>query len=171
MLSSPDSEDRVIRDAVRVLVVDQRGAVLLLSTRDASNPDFTESWEIPGGGIVKGETLAEAGVREVFEETGLRLFTETMSEPLWRRSVFYTYRGEKRLQREAICSAQILEVAPSISCTGREPFEQEDHLTYRWWSVDDLLASQDTFYPRTLPHHISALLDGCHVDDPVEVWT
>lgn len=49
----------LIRDGERVLLI-QRG-----------RPPFQGYWSLPGGGVELGETLAEALVREVREETGL----------------------------------------------------------------------------------------------------
>ena len=37
--------------------------------------DGQEMWSIPGGGVERGELLGEALIREVLEETGLRLTT------------------------------------------------------------------------------------------------
>ncbi|MFJ5071533.1 NUDIX domain-containing protein [Kitasatospora sp. NPDC088556] len=37
--------------------------------------DGQEMWSIPGGGVERGELLGEALIREVLEETGLRLAT------------------------------------------------------------------------------------------------
>ena len=62
----------VRRKAVRIVLLDLAGSVLTLSTRDASNPEFPMTWELPGGGIEPGESVAAAAVREVFEETGVR---------------------------------------------------------------------------------------------------
>lgn len=93
-----------------------------------------------------------------------------MSMPLWRRDVLYTYRGERRLQHEAICVARISRLAPRIDDTGREAIEREDHLLYRWWRVDELRRSDDRFYPRSLPQHIDALLAGHHINEPLETW-
>ena len=51
----------------RVIVVHQ-GCLLLLPPRDMS-----AGWQLPGGGLAPHESLAECAVREVQEETGLRV--------------------------------------------------------------------------------------------------
>jgi 8-oxo-dGTP pyrophosphatase MutT (NUDIX family) len=152
------------------VLVDSAQSVLLLTTRDASDPGFGTSWELPGGGIARGEEIAEAAVREVREETGFSLPVADIGLPLWHRDVLYTYRGERRLQREAICRARITGLAPRIDDAGREAIEREDHLLYRWWRADELRASEERFYPRSLPQHIDALIAGLHVEEPLETW-
>ncbi|ATZ96554.1 MULTISPECIES: NUDIX hydrolase [Dickeya] len=158
------------RFAARVLLIDGSNRVLLLSTRDASNPAFLESWELPGGGVLAGESITQAVIRELYEETGITLSASSVSSPLWKRDVLYTYRGERRLQHEAICCARI-EIAPqTIDERYREPFEREDHLRYQWWPLGELRVSQETFYPITLPRHADALIAGRIIDEPLEVW-
>ena len=142
----------------------------MLSTRDASNPAFGISWELPGGGIAPQEGIAEAAVREVREETGIRILLSDVGEPLWHREVLYTYRGEKRLQHESVCVAKVVGTAPAIDITGRESIEMEDHLLHRWWRIVEMRTSNDRFYPRSLPRHIEALLAGHSVVDPLESW-
>ncbi|WP_066341755.1 NUDIX hydrolase [Azohydromonas lata] len=162
--------ERVLRFAVRVVLVDATDAVLLLSTRDASNPAFGTSWELPGGGIVAGESLSEAAVREIREETGILLSAPDLGRSLWHRDVRYTYRGERRLQREAICVARISGAGPAIDGSGREAVEQADHQQFRWWPVAELRTSAARFYPRSLPKHIDALLTGGVINEPDEEW-
>jgi 8-oxo-dGTP pyrophosphatase MutT (NUDIX family) len=50
-----------------VMVRDQRGRVLLLRRPD------NDLWTIPTGAVKRGETVAEAAVRECREETGLQV--------------------------------------------------------------------------------------------------
>ena len=54
---------------VGAIVVDQDR---LLMVRRGQRPAFGE-WSVPGGRVESGETLAEAVVREVAEETGLEV--------------------------------------------------------------------------------------------------
>ncbi|MFD4443878.1 NUDIX hydrolase [Nocardia sp. NPDC058519] len=51
--------------AASVVVVDDRGRVLLQRRVDNG------MWALPGGKMELGESLAECGVRETFEETGI----------------------------------------------------------------------------------------------------
>ncbi|MFD7551092.1 NUDIX domain-containing protein [Streptomyces sp. NPDC059578] len=53
--------------AAGVLLFDARGRVLLV------DPTYKAGWEFPGGVVEPGEAPARAGLREVEEETGLRL--------------------------------------------------------------------------------------------------
>ncbi len=160
----------VRRRAVRVVLVDSAGAVLTLSTRDATNPNFPVTWELPGGGIELGETIVEAAVREMYEETGIRIEPQDVGVPLWFREVRYLYRGERRIQNETIVVAKISGAQPCISLGLREPHELEDHQLHHWWKPLDAHATTDLFYPRTLPKHLPALLAGKIVDEPMELW-
>jgi 8-oxo-dGTP pyrophosphatase MutT (NUDIX family) len=50
---------------VRVVIRDANGYVLLVKHT------YTPGWYLPGGSVDVGETLQQAAVREVFEETGI----------------------------------------------------------------------------------------------------
>ena len=57
---------RPITLGVNVLIV-QNGEVLLV------RPTYKNSWSLPGGGLKRNETLAQAAQREVCEEVGFTL--------------------------------------------------------------------------------------------------
>jgi 8-oxo-dGTP diphosphatase len=59
---------------VAVIVEDQRGRVLLL-LRGPTAPWMPGRWNLPGGKIERGESVAEAAMRETREETALHIFT------------------------------------------------------------------------------------------------
>ncbi|WP_246268024.1 NUDIX domain-containing protein [Nonomuraea typhae] len=62
----PDAPKATSRKAsASVFVQDEGGRILLLQRTD------NDLWTIPTGGVKKDETVAEAGVRECREETGL----------------------------------------------------------------------------------------------------
>lgn len=58
--------------AVRVLLMNDDGKILIIkrSTESKTNPG---KWELPGGKVDQGESFDQALIREVFEETNLKI--------------------------------------------------------------------------------------------------
>jgi 8-oxo-dGTP pyrophosphatase MutT (NUDIX family) len=56
-----------VRASVAAVIFDRRGRILLQQRSDGGQ------WGLPGGSVEIGESVAEAVVREVREETGLRV--------------------------------------------------------------------------------------------------
>src|SRR5687768_6179890 len=64
------------RPTVGLLVLDDTQRVLLFKVedtvaRDLARPDMTLWWGPPGGGLESAESFEQAGIRELWEETGI----------------------------------------------------------------------------------------------------
>ncbi|MGB6244491.1 MULTISPECIES: NUDIX hydrolase [Gordonia] len=69
--------------AAGAVIVDDDGRVLMIKRGHAPEKG---RWSVPGGHVEPGETIAEAAVREVFEETGLQV---RVGAELWCVTVPY----------------------------------------------------------------------------------
>ena len=63
------SERAADRPVVGVIVAVRRGDQVLLAQR--SRGTYLGRWGFPGGHVERGETIVEAGLRELREETGV----------------------------------------------------------------------------------------------------
>jgi len=157
------------RSCVRVVLQDAGGRVLLFRARlESRSPEHW--WELPGGGIEPGESYQQTAVRELAEETGLRIRPEQVGPPRWRRSATWTARGLRRLQHEVVVLVRVDAHEPAIIDGGRTAEELEDYTGARWWAVADLVASSERFYPGRLPALLPAFLAGAELAEPFERW-
>jgi 8-oxo-dGTP pyrophosphatase MutT (NUDIX family) len=156
------------RDAVRVVLADRTGRVLLFHVATAEFPDGW--WELPGGGSDPGESYQETAVREIREETGLDLGQARIGQPAWRRDSTWRSRGLRRLQHEVVVYAQVAADQPAIVDGGRTAEEIEDFVAARWWSVAEIVQSRERFYPGRLPELLPRFLAGETIEEPFERW-
>lgn len=159
----------LVRKAVRVVLQDAADRILLFRNQvPASRP--SEWWDLPGGGLDPGETYVDAAVREIAEETGLRLDASAIGAPLWRRSSTWTRGDHRRVQHEFVVAARIDADAPEIDAHGWTQEEVDEYVGARWWTVDEIVASPVHFYPGRLPALLPGFLAGELVDEPFEWW-
>jgi 8-oxo-dGTP pyrophosphatase MutT (NUDIX family) len=165
----PDLHYELERSSVRVVLQDAGGRVLLFRARLASR-SREPWWELPGGGIEPGESYQQTVVRELAEETGLQVSPDQVGLPRWRRSATWTARGIRRLQHEVVVHVRLDVHEPPITDGGRTAEELEDYTGARWWTVAELLASPERFYPGRLPDLLPAFLAGADLTEPFERW-
>jgi 8-oxo-dGTP pyrophosphatase MutT (NUDIX family) len=93
------------RQAARVVLLDPGDRVLLLEASDPADASKGSWWELPGGGIERGEASGVAAARELYEETGID--GVDMGPCVWRQHAQFTFGGYHFDQHEHIHVARI----------------------------------------------------------------
>jgi 8-oxo-dGTP pyrophosphatase MutT (NUDIX family) len=154
----PTRDAPLEREAARVLLLDAADRVLLV----AHLPGGRRVWTAPGGGLEPDEDHRAAARRELDEELGL----EADPGPwVWSRTVTFPFRGVWLRQRERwyLVRADVdATEAPLIDAGTDEA---------RWWTLEELDATDEVLAPRRLTEHLTALLAEGPPDEPADVGT
>jgi len=145
------------RRTARVILLDPDDRVLLMKGRLPSDPTAAGVWFTVGGGIESGETLLEAAVREIREETGLS--DVAFGGVAWRDEVTVLDR-----KRRPVVIKDTFIVARcgggETSRSGWQAMEREFVDDMRWWSLAELAQSDEPIWPPDLALRLTTILQG-----------
>jgi 8-oxo-dGTP pyrophosphatase MutT (NUDIX family) len=152
--SSPREMDLVSRRvSARVVLLDDSGCVLLFCGSDPATEHGSAPlwWFTVGGAAQHGETLPEAAVRELQEETGLRVDPADMIGPVWRRDAVIHFNGSVIRSQEMFFVYRTRRFEPSTAGrTGLERAYIHGHCWCDETMIAELVAKGETVYPLQL---------------------
>jgi 8-oxo-dGTP pyrophosphatase MutT (NUDIX family) len=155
---------RVKRRSCRVIAIDPDGRVLLFSGQFEGR----RMWITPGGGCWPDEDDLSTACREFLEETGVRLEPERLGHIVaatagdWAASDGTIYAS-----RDNYFAVRLDAFTPTTD--GHEPLEREWIEGFRWWSVDEVDATDETVWPLGLAALVRRILAGNVPTEPVEL--
>jgi 8-oxo-dGTP pyrophosphatase MutT (NUDIX family) len=140
-----------------VLVINPEGRVLMLQGFDPADPE-SRYWITVGGGLDDGERPAEAAARELREEAGIKATAADLVGPVWSRETEFSFAGVRYAQQEEYYVLHVGQV--QVCMDDMEEIERQTVTGYRWWSLDELAATDEPFFPAEMPELLSSLATG-----------
>ena len=144
----PKREEMPYRDCVGIAVFNAEGLVFVGRRMPAGNPEDTSEaaapWQMPQGGIDKGETPIEAAWRELFEETSIRTADLIAEAPEW---IYYdlpdealgiALRGKYRGQRQRWFAFRFTGTDSDIDVTNPGDGNPAEFDKWRWEQLEAL---------------------------------
>jgi putative (di)nucleoside polyphosphate hydrolase len=142
-------EDLPYRDCVGVAVFNNEGLVFVGRRKPGGNPEHVTGnnspWQMPQGGIDKGEAPLEAAWRELYEETSIRTADLIAEAPEW---IYYDlpdealgialkgkYRGQRQRWFAFRFTGDESEIEVVSPGGGAHPAEFD---TWRWEELENL---------------------------------
>lgn len=124
------------RTTARVLPVNVEGEVLLLQDQDPAHPGVLR-WISIGGAVDDGESLVEAALRELREETGIEAEPSELTSPLLRSTYDHSWDGTA-YRSDSTFFGLLLDRDVPVTFAHLEEAEIGNVVAAQWWRPADL---------------------------------
>ena len=159
-----DQSNPTLRPGARVILLDPDDRILMIRT-ESEDTDPPVLWITPGGAVEEGESFEEAARREMWEETGITDFE--LGPCVWTRQNVWRWGKDWYDSRERYFFSRFGQT--DLTPEHMEEIEILTFTGFRWWTIEELAASDEFFVPRSFSALVAPLIAGDVPTEPIEV--
>lgn len=134
--------NKIKQKSVGAIILNAEKKLLIMYSAD------NKYWEFPKGKVERGEKELDTLKREVFEETGIRRFR---LHPLFREPIYYSFRVSGAVINKVVIYYMFK--------TGAEIKVSDEHLQYKWVTIDEVDSYLKHINQRNLVKRVRAFLN------------
>ena len=162
-----------VRETVRVLLLNPSNELLLMCVEnfDIGALDGKRNnrfWFTVGGGVEEGESITQAAIREIYEETGITKDKIDLGHIVWHGYVDLVLKGKQTRLHESYIVAQTKE-SNVFLCQPTDD-EKKTVKKLKWFSFDAIKQCPDVIFPVILSEYLPEILSGNYPDEPIELY-
>ncbi len=170
MCSTCTYQEIPIRNSIRILLINDHQELLLMGAND---PKITSKhgsyqgrfWFPIGGEIEKGESLMEAAVRELKEETGLDQEAVKFGPVVWFGEFEMILSGKLTRLKQQFLVAHTNQKSTTLENLTAE--EKQNIEKLQWFSLEAICQSKEVIFPVVLKDHLPDILEGKYPNKPM----
>jgi 8-oxo-dGTP pyrophosphatase MutT (NUDIX family) len=161
-----------IRQSVKVILINSNNEILLMCADDSSTTNTDGKyhgrfWFVIGGEINIDETIEQAAIREVFEETGITSDAMQLGPIVWFGEFDLILNGIKTHLKQTFIVATTEQNKVTVDNLTKE--EKQIVKSVEWFSFDKILSTKEVIYPVVLKDYLPDILSGNYPEDPIEI--
>ncbi len=155
-----------VRNSSRAIVLNKQNQIFLFRYTFDFFAEKASIWITPGGGLEEDESFEKALKRELFEELGIEL-TEQAQEIYYRTPLYELSNGEKVQSEERFYLVRL--DGEEFSYAGWTESENKRMTAGKWWSVEEIRQSEETFFSEDILEILERLSQGEIPNEPIEI--
>jgi 8-oxo-dGTP pyrophosphatase MutT (NUDIX family) len=158
------------KNTVRILLLNDKNQLLLMRVVDPSTTRLDKKprpafWCTIGGKIEPGETIEQAAVRELFEETGFTSNDVILGPIVWHGLHQMIISGEHIELNEKFIVARTTTTKQVLQDNFTE--NEKSVVTHlEWLSLNEIINHSEAIFPAVLKTHLEPILDNNYPPEP-----
>ena len=161
-----------IRNSVKIILLDKNNEMLLMCADDpkTTTPDgkyHGKFWFLVGGEIEKGESIQEAAIRELHEETGITEEEVKLGPIVWYGDCELILNDTLTHLKQTFIVAKTKK--NNVSFKKLDHWEKNVLIKLEWFSLEKIKNCNEIIYPVLLTQYLPDIIAEKYPKKPIEI--